>query len=247
MTYPGSAAIKSERAYQRLRHFHMKKDVNIMALDLREHFVKYEALVQVVDAVFDRVKNEYPDEVFCREKCSDCCYAIFDMPLIEALYVKAKFLENFSGKAKNDVIEIADKTDRALVKMKRKAFKKVKDGGDQLEVIAKMSQERVRCPLLGADNLCAMYDFRPITCRVYGIPTSTAGASHICGRTNFVQGKAYPTLNMDKIYTQLQLLSAELVKDIKSEKIKMHEMLIPVSMAIVTDFNEDYLGVKKDG
>ncbi len=92
-----------------------------------------------------------------------------------------------------------------------------------------------------------MYEYRPITCRVYGIPTSTAGASHICGRTNFVQGKAYPTLNMDKIYTQLQLFSAELVKDIKSTNIRMHELLIPVSMAMVTLFNDEFLGVKNDG
>ncbi|MBU2481360.1 MAG: YkgJ family cysteine cluster protein, partial [Proteobacteria bacterium] len=107
--------------------------------------------------------------------------------------------------------------------------------------------ERIRCPLLGEDNLCVMYDKRPITCRIYGIPTSTAGVSHICGRTNFKQGEPYPTLNMDKIYTQLQLLSAELVRDIKSEKIKMHEILIPVSMALVTDFDDEYLGVKKNG
>jgi Fe-S-cluster containining protein len=218
-----------------------------MALDLKEHFVKYEALVQMVDAVFDRVKKEYPKEVFCREKCSDCCYAIFDLTLIEALYLKDKVLKKFKGKEKNDLIEIADKTDRALTKMKREAYKQVKNGADELEIVGKMSQERVRCPLLGENNLCLMYEFRPITCRVYGIPTSTAGVSHICGRTNFKQGEPYPTLNMDKIYTQLQLLSAELVKDIKTEKIKMHEMLIPVSMAIVTDFNEEYLGVKKDG
>ena len=218
-----------------------------MALNLREHFVKYEALVQIVDAVFDRVKKEFPKEVFCREKCSDCCYAIFDLTLIEALYLKNKFLETVTGKEKNDLIEIAGKTDRVLVKMKRDAYKKVKKGADQLEIVGEMSQERVRCPLLGEDNLCIMYEHRPITCRVYGIPTSTAGVSHICGRTNFNQGDAYPTLNMDKIYTQLQLLSAQLVKDINSEKIRMHEMLIPVSMAMVTDFNEEYLGVRKDG
>lgn len=218
-----------------------------MALDLREHFVKYEALVQMVDAVFDRVKKEYPKEVFCREKCSDCCYAIFDLTLIEALYLKDKFLNKFSGKEKSDLIAVADKTDRVLTRMKRDAFKEVKNGADQLEIVGKMSQERVRCPLLGEDNLCVLYENRPITCRVYGIPTSTAGVSHICGRTNFSQGKPYPTLNMDKIYTQLQLLSAQLVKAINSENIKMHEMLIPVSMAMVTDFNEEYLGVKKDG
>jgi len=218
-----------------------------MAIDLKEHFVKYEALVQVVDAVFERVKKEYPKEVFCREKCSDCCYAIFDLTLIEALYLKHKFLEKFTGKEKNDLIEIATKTDRALIKLKREAFKKAKNGEDQIEVVGKMSQERVRCPLLASDDLCVLYDHRPITCRIYGIPTSTAGVSHICGRTNFTQGEQYPTLNMDKIYTQLQLLSAELIKDIKSQNIKMHEMLIPVSMAMITDFNEEYLGVKQDG
>ena len=218
-----------------------------MALELKEHFVKYEALVQIVDAVFERVKKEYPKEVFCREKCSDCCYAIFDLTLIEALYLKDKFLKSFSGKEKNDLIEIAAKTDRVLTKMKRDAYKEVKNGVDQLEIVGKMSQERVRCPLLGEDNLCVLYENRPITCRVYGIPTSTAGVSHICGRTNFVQGQPYPTLNMDKIYTQLQLLSAQMVKAINSEKIRMHEMLIPVSMALTTDFTEDYLGVRKNG
>ncbi len=216
-----------------------------MALNLKEHFVKYEALVQMVDGVFDRVKQEFPKEVFCREKCSDCCYAIFDLTLIEALYLNDKFLQTFSGKPKNDLVEIAGKTDRVLVKMKRNAFKEVKKGADELEIVAKMSQERIRCPLLGEDNLCVMYEHRPITCRVYGIPTSTAGVSHICGRTNFIQGKPYPTMNMDKIYGQLQLLSAQLIQDINSEKIKMHEILIPVSMAMITEFTEDYLGVKK--
>lgn len=216
-----------------------------MALDLKEHFVKYEALVHMVDGVFERVKKEYPKEVFCRKKCSDCCYAIFDLTLIEALYLNDKFLKKFSGSEKNSLIEIADKTDRVLVKMKRNAYREVKKGAEQLEIVAKMSQERVRCPLLGKDDLCVMYEHRPITCRIYGIPTSTAGSSHICGRTNFKQGEPYPTLNMDKIYGQLQLLSVQLIKDINSEQIKMHEMLIPVSMAMITEFNEEYLGVKK--
>lgn len=216
-----------------------------MALDLKEHFVKYEALVHMVDGVFERVKKEYPKEVFCRKKCSDCCYAIFDLTLIEALYLNDKFLKKFSGIEKNSLIEIADKTDRVLVKMKRNAYREVKNGADQLEIVAKMSQERVRCPLLGKNDLCVMYEHRPITCRVYGIPTSTLGSSHICGRTNFKQGEPYPTLNMDKIYSQLQLLSVQLIKDINSEQIKMHEMLIPVSMVMITEFNEEYLGVKK--
>ena len=144
---------------------------------------------------------------------------------------------------KSDIIDDASKIDRALFKLKREAFKAIKDGGNELELLGKMSMERIRCPLLGADNMCILYESRPITCRLYGIPTSTAGKSHICGRTNFQEGKPYPTVDMDKIYSQLQLFSAEFTKDIKSRNIKLCELLIPVSMALITDFNDEYLGV----
>lgn len=214
-----------------------------MSIDFKEHFAKYEALVSIVDGIFNKVKEEYPKEVFCREKCSDCCYAIFDIPIIEAIYINHKFNEKFSGTRKMELIDTASKVDRSLFKMKRDAYLEVQNGADELDVLAKMSVERVRCPLLGADNLCVLYESRPITCRIYGIPTSTAGTSHICGRTNFTQGGKYPTVNMDKIYTQLQLISAEMTAAMKAKNIKICEMLIPVSMALITDFNEEFFGI----
>ncbi|MBF0389811.1 MAG: YkgJ family cysteine cluster protein [Desulfamplus sp.] len=214
-----------------------------MSIDFKEHFIKYKSLVSMVDGIFNKVKDEYPKEVFCREKCSDCCYAIFDIPIIEAIYINHKFNQTFSGVKKMELIDTASKVDRSLFKMKRDAYIEVQNGADQLDVLAKMSIERVRCPLLGADNLCVLYESRPITCRLYGIPTSTQGASHICGRTNFEQGSKYPTVNMDKIYTQMQLISANMVKDIKAKNIKVCEMLIPVSMALITDFNEEFFGI----
>ena len=216
-----------------------------MSIDFEKHFVKYEAVVSMIDKIFQRVKKEYPKEVFCREKCSDCCYALFDLTIIEAIYLNHKFNEKFSGEEKKKIIENASKTDRAIVKLKRDAYREFQKNKNEVDILAKMGRERVRCPLLGSDNLCMMYESRPITCRIYGIPTSSSGMSHICGRTNFEEGKKYPTLNMDKIYTELQLLSAELTESIKSKNIKMCEMLIPVSMALITDFNEEYLGVEK--
>lgn len=215
-----------------------------MPMDLTKHFAKYEAVVSIVDGIFNQVKSQYPKEVFCREKCSDCCYAIFDLTIIEALYLKHQFDQAFSGNEKYDLIQKAAKADRALHKLKRDAHREVQAGKNEVDVLARMARERIRCPLLGDDNLCLLYNSRPITCRIYGIPTSSSGMSHICGRTNFTEGEQYPTVNMDKIYTQLQLISAEMIADIKSSHIKMHEMLIPVSMALVTDFNDEYLGVK---
>jgi Fe-S-cluster containining protein len=216
-----------------------------MTLDLKEHFVKYEAIVSMIDQIFARVKKEFPKEVFCREKCSDCCYAIFDITIIEALYINHKFKEKFSGTEKFSIIDKASKTDRVLAKLKKNIQKDLNQGKNEVELLAKLGKERVRCPLLGENDLCILYESRPITCRLYGIPTSSAGMSHICGRTNFKEGCQYPTVNTDKIYTQLQLISAEMIKAIKSKNIRMHEMLIPVSMALITDFNEEYLGVDK--
>ncbi|THB80486.1 MAG: YkgJ family cysteine cluster protein [Desulfobacteraceae bacterium] len=214
-----------------------------MAVDFKPHFAKYRAVVSLIDGIFEKVKKEYPKEVFCREKCSDCCYAIFDLTIIEAIHLNHQFNLKFSGTEKYELIQQASKADRALNKLKRDAYKEIKSGKNEMEILAKMAQERVRCPLLGPDNLCIMYESRPITCRIYGIPTSSAGMTHICGRTNFKEGGKYPTLNMDKIYAQLQLISAEMIKEIRSKNIKMHEMLIPVSMALITEYNDDYLGV----
>ncbi len=218
-----------------------------MTLDLTAHFAKYQAVVSMVDGIFDRMKNEYPKEVFCRERCCDCCYALFDITIIEALYINTKFRERFKGKEKSEIIDRAAKTDRSVYKLKKQIYKESLEGKNEVELLAKVAKERSRCPLLSHDNLCLMYDARPITCRLYGIPTASAGMSHICGRTNFKEGGKYPTVNMDKITAQLQLISAEMTRAINSKHIKMHEMLIPVSMALITDFTEAYLGVDQNG
>lgn len=214
-----------------------------MSMDFKEHFAKYEALVSIIDGIFNKVKEDYPKEVFCREKCSDCCYAIFDIPIIEAVYINHKFNQKFSGTKKMELIDTASKVDRALFRMKRDAYMEVKEGKDEIDVLAKMSIERIRCPLLGPDNLCILYESRPITCRLYGIPTSSSGTSHICGRTNFKQGGKYPTVNMDNLYSKLQLISAEMTAALNAKNVKVCEMLIPVSMALITDFNEDFFGI----
>lgn len=215
-----------------------------MTIDFSEHFKKYEDLVRTVDTIFNQVKEQYPKEVFCRKKCSDCCYAIFDLTIIEAIYINHQFRATFKGAEKLALIDEAAKTDRALTKLKRDAHREIQNGKSEIEILGKMAMERMRCPLLGVDNMCILYENRPLTCRLYGIPTSTAGVSHICGRTNFKQGEQYPTVNMDALYSKLQLISAEMAAAIKATNVKMCEMLVPVSMALITDYNEEYFGVK---
>ena len=60
--------------------------INIMP-ELTPVFTAYEALVAEADAVFARVGEMHPDCVTCKPGCSDCCHAMFDLSLVEAMYL----------------------------------------------------------------------------------------------------------------------------------------------------------------
>ncbi|RZB37692.1 MAG: hypothetical protein SRB2_00794 [Desulfobacteraceae bacterium Eth-SRB2] len=127
--------------------------------------------------------------------------------------------------------------------IKKQAVKNKKAGKNETEILMDIAAERVRCPLLNDNEMCAVYEYRPITCRLYGIPTSIGGRSHTCGKSGFVEGKQYPAVNLDAIQKKLYDISYEFVSGIKTKYVKMANMLVPLSMAILTVFDEEYLGI----
>ena len=213
-------------------------------MDFSNAFSRYEALVDQVSQVFTKVSSEFSEEVKCKAGCDDCCHALFDLTFVEALYIKEKFDELYNGKARHEITERASTVDRGLAKMKKEAYKRHEAGTPDDAIIEAISKMRVRCPLLGEEGKCLMYEHRPIACRVYGIPTSAAGKGHTCGLSGFDEGKAYPTLNMDLVYNRLYKISGDLVREIDSRFTQMGSVLVPLSMALLTDYNEEYLGVE---
>ncbi len=217
-----------------------------MSVDLTSYFKKYEALVAQADGAFDRVKNTHADCVKCEEKCADCCFALFDLTLIEALYIHHKFNEKYQGSEKAELLEKSNRADRRIYKIKRKAYSDLQAGKNEGEILAAMALERVRCPLLNEKELCDLYEYRPITCRFYGVPTAIGGAGHTCGKSGFKQGEKYPTVNLDAVYSQLQQISAELLRDIQSKNIKLADLLVPLSSAVILDFDDVFLGIAEE-
>jgi Fe-S-cluster containining protein len=211
--------------------------------DFTPFFKQYEELLATVNAVFERVKGEYPECVKCKIGCSDCCYALFDLTLIEALYISHHFNKQFSGNPKERLLEKADRADREVYKIKRSAYKDLEQGKSEDEILNHIAGLRVQCPLLDDEDQCSLYEYRPITCRFYGIPTAIGGKAHTCGKSGFVEGEQYPTVNLDIIHQKLYEISEELVKAIQSRYTKMADMLVPVSMAMLTDYNDEYLGI----
>ncbi|MDZ7581059.1 MAG: YkgJ family cysteine cluster protein [Deltaproteobacteria bacterium] len=214
-----------------------------MDFDFTPYFRRYETLRSQADKAFERVSKEYPENVRCRSGCADCCHALFDLTLIEALYINQKFNEKYQGPEREALLEKANKLDRQIVRIKRQAGRDLQNGKPEKEILEELARVRVACPLLDDRNLCALYEFRPITCRFYGIPTAINAAGHTCGLSGFETGRAYPTVNLDSVHRQLQQITAELVRDMGSKFINLSDLLVPLSMALVTLFDAEYLGI----
>lgn len=226
--------------------------------DLGGIFDAYERLSAEADALFARVQNLHPACVTCKPGCSDCCHAVFDLSLIEALYLNRRFEAAFAyGPQRSAILQAAAEVDRPLTRMKRDFFRSVRDAGNDASaeapeqaaeraigrVLEDAARARVRCPLLLADETCALYEARPITCRLYGVPSAIGGEAHVCGKSAFVKGEPYPAVHMDKLQERLDALSLKVQQTVGSRYAELHKVYVPVSMALLTKYDAAYLGV----
>jgi hypothetical protein len=53
-------------------------------------------------------------------------------------------------------------------------------------------------------------------------------------------------VNLDVVINQLQQISSELIRDLKSRYVKLSDMLVPLSMTLLTTYDEAYLGVGEE-
>ena len=215
-----------------------------MPLDFTPAFASYEAIAAEADAAFAKVAAACPGLVTCGAGCSDCCHALFDLTFIEALYLNAQFNKAFPpGAARDAVLERANKADREHYKLKRLAFRAGEQGVSTREILEDLARERIRCPLLGDDDRCVLYDHRPITCRLYGVPLEIGGAAHTCGKSGFEPGGRYPTVKIERLQDRLMALSQDVVAALPTKLPLMGDILAPVSLALITDYDDEYLGI----
>lgn len=214
-----------------------------MNLNFKQFFNEYEAVVEMADNAFVKVRASHAEYIKCKMHCADCCHALFDLTLIEALYLNHKVKEMFYGEKKSRLEEKANISDRAVFKLKKKAYKEFENGKSEDEILKDMATKRLRCPLLSEEDKCDLYEFRPITCRLYGIPLSIGGKGHTCGVSGFQEGEKYPSVNMDIIQKKLYEISDALMKSINSKYAKLSGILVPVSMAILNNYDKEYLGI----
>lgn len=197
-------------------------------------FGSYELLMDRADTAFRKMQEEHGTCIRCERYCSDCCYAVFGLFLIEAAYIEQHFGQ-LDSEVKRETLLRCDDSDRDLRILEKRLQAHQDD--PQMSSYA-LARERIRCPLLDDNLECVLYPYRPITCRVYGIPTKIQGKARVCGKAGFKKGETYPAFDLDGVYGDLFALSKELLKEAGDDDLDKASFLISVSKAINTPFED---------
>ena len=197
-------------------------------------FQRYELLVAKADQAFNKIAKEYPECIRCKSHCADCCHAVFGLFLIEAAYLQ-KYFYQLGRKERRAAILRGKKANRDLQKIEKRLQA---HHDDNRTAGYALQRERIRCPLLDDNRECVLYSHRPITCRVYGIPTAIQGKAHVCGKTGFKNGQSYPAFNLDEVQKELFYLSREVLQRTQRGSAEKASLLISVSKTIETPLED---------
>ncbi|AEH44046.1 hypothetical protein Thein_0161 [Thermodesulfatator indicus DSM 15286] len=154
-----------------------------------------------IEKAFHETKKRYPKEVRCKPGCVDCCYALFDLSLAEAALIYREFTRKPRG-VRREILRRVEKYEKEWLRKKPAVLNPFV-----------ISAIKIRCPLLNDQKRCDLYEARPATCRLYGIPILIAGETFVCGFSGFEPGKSYPTVYFEKVLERLASLSDKIAPD----------------------------------
>ena len=203
-------------------------------MDISYLFEPYDTLVSKADQAFQRMAGEFSECIKCEPHCADCCQAVFGLFMIEAVFLKRDF-DRLDEEEREAALKRGHEAAMAIEKLEGtlKEFE-----NDPQMMAYSMARTRIRCPLLNDDNECILYPYRPITCRVYGIPTMIQGVPRVCGETGFKKDESYPTFNLGGVHKELYQLSIQLLENAGGKDPERASLLFSVSKVIKTPIEE---------
>ena len=137
---------------------------------MQDILADYRQLLRGIDDWFVRCIERSGDQIACRQGCIGCCRGLFEISLLDAALlqsgvallaepVKAQVLTRAQAR-------VADLHQRWPEFTPPYILNRLPHNDWQ-----QMPEEDLTlCPLLGADGRCLVYDARPLTCRLHGLP-----------------------------------------------------------------------------
>jgi Fe-S-cluster containining protein len=143
---------------------------------MKEIIDQYGNLLKEVDAWFTRAAAAHPEQIMCGKGCSGCCRGLFDITLLDALYLQQGFLK-LSETIREGVLAKAGLR-VSDIKAQWPEFSQpyLLNHWTEEEWLELMPEDdETTCVLLDDNGHCLVYEFRPMTCRLHGLPLIDAG------------------------------------------------------------------------
>src|SRR6266567_4960043 len=143
----------------------------MMMKDLEKILSSYGLLLAEVDTWFSRCMQVCSAEIACGAGCSECCRGLFDITLLDACYLKYGF-DRLDAQVQTAV---RAKAIARLHELQRlwpdfsEPYTLNYRPEEEWESLMPEDDE-TPCPLVDNDGRCILYNFRPMTCRLNGIP-----------------------------------------------------------------------------
>lgn len=123
----------------------------------------YKEILTAADRFFARIREEQPAALACRAGCTGCCHGLFEISGAD-LALLADGLETLDAPARTLLLE------RARAVLESTAHPEIRECTPaEKEAFFERAAE-VPCPALGDGGSCLLYEYRPLTCRTFGLP-----------------------------------------------------------------------------
>nr|WP_320048484.1 YkgJ family cysteine cluster protein [uncultured Desulfuromonas sp.] len=130
----------------------------------------YQSLLAQVDQWFDDAASSLGPSLGCHIGCSDCCRGLFDITLPDALLLQMGF-STLETSRREQVLERC----RARLKQLQQQWPELAapyllNHLQQRPWQTMPEHDATPCPLLNDQGECLVYAWRPLTCRLHGLP-----------------------------------------------------------------------------
>jgi hypothetical protein len=216
-------------------------------MNLQAHIRRYLELVASADRMFEAVRHKHGHLIGCKPGCDDCCSVYYELSVIEAFVISGMFGQVVPRPAARRVLKRAESIEPAFRKAKESLQTLPPEilGNDDLQEAA--ARIRVQCPL-NEEGGCVLYEYRPITCRLYGVPQKIGNRVVSCPKSQFLPGESYTTVDVSEIQTRLFAYSEEFLGDlIAAGPLTPPGPLFFMATALRTRFDKDFFLSLQEG
>ena len=142
---------------------------------------KDKALVQIVDAAFADAARRSGEWLLCRPGCTQCCIGVFPINQLDAIRLR-RGLAELEKSAPDRAGLVRERARKTLLRLSEDFPGDPQTGAldENDKRFAKFGNDEP-CPALNPQTgTCELYEFRPMTCRVFGPPVRSEDGLGVC-------------------------------------------------------------------